>query len=81
LKNTSKSRPVAGPWWIKPVILVTWEVEIGRITVSGHPRQKVSKILSHSVAGQHVLVIPATRKTKIRKVMISGQPPHTKEVS
>jgi hypothetical protein len=27
-------------WWFQPVILAGWEVEIGRITVQGQPRQK-----------------------------------------
>jgi hypothetical protein len=29
-----------------PVIPATWEVEIGRITVSGQPRQKVCETIS-----------------------------------
>jgi hypothetical protein len=28
-------------WWLKLVILATWEVEIRRIGVQGQPRQKV----------------------------------------
>jgi hypothetical protein len=26
--------------WLNTVILATWEAEIGRITIQGHPRQK-----------------------------------------
>jgi hypothetical protein len=29
--------------WLTPVILTTWEAEMGRITVGGQPRQIVHK--------------------------------------
>jgi hypothetical protein len=38
-------------WWPTPVIPVTWEMEIGRITVQGQPRQKVSITLSQQTSG------------------------------
>jgi hypothetical protein len=44
LKNT-------GNWvlWLTPVILTTWEVEIRRIMVQGHLRQKVHENLSQPI--------------------------------
>jgi hypothetical protein len=38
-------RIAAGCCWLKPVILATWEAEIGRITVQGQPRQIVQETL------------------------------------
>jgi hypothetical protein len=36
-------------WWLIPVILLTWEAEMGRITVRGQPEQKVHAISSKSI--------------------------------
>jgi hypothetical protein len=33
-----KEMPRTGCWWFMPVILVTWEAEIGRMGVPGQPR-------------------------------------------
>jgi hypothetical protein len=33
-------------WWLTPVILTTWEAEIGRIVVPDQPRQIVHKTSS-----------------------------------
>jgi hypothetical protein len=37
--------------WLKPIILATWEAEIGRITIPGQPRQNVHETLSQPIAG------------------------------
>jgi hypothetical protein len=29
----------AGSWWVTPIILATWEADIGRIVVGGQPEQ------------------------------------------
>jgi uncharacterized membrane protein YGL010W len=42
LKNPNK---IDRHLWLMPVILVTWEVEIQRIVVLGHLRQKVCETL------------------------------------
>jgi hypothetical protein len=34
-------KDLAGCWWLTPVILATWEAEIRRILVQGHPKQIV----------------------------------------
>jgi hypothetical protein len=33
----------SGCWWLMPVILATWKVEIGRVEVWGQPRKKFTK--------------------------------------
>jgi hypothetical protein len=30
-------------WWLTPVILATWKVDIGRVTVQGQSEQKVQE--------------------------------------
>jgi hypothetical protein len=34
---------IDGQWWLIPIVLVTWEVEIGRIIFQGQPGQIVHK--------------------------------------
>jgi hypothetical protein len=34
---------LAGHWWLTPVILATWEADIRRIMVQGHPKQIIHK--------------------------------------
>jgi hypothetical protein len=37
--------------WLKPTVLATWEVEIGRLWVPSLPRQKVCETPSQAIAG------------------------------
>jgi hypothetical protein len=38
-------------WWLKPVILATWEAEIKRVKVEGQSREKVRETLPISTKG------------------------------
>jgi hypothetical protein len=38
-QHLKKQKRMAGCWWLIPVILPTWESEIGRTEVQGQPRQ------------------------------------------
>jgi hypothetical protein len=49
----------AGCHWLTPVTLATWEAEIRRITVPGHPGQK-KKFTRLHLNGKKLGVIPAT---------------------
>jgi hypothetical protein len=45
---------LAGHWWFMPLILATWESEIRRITVQGHPQQIVCETPSAEQNGLEV---------------------------
>jgi DNA-directed RNA polymerase subunit N (RpoN/RPB10) len=49
LGDLAKRHIQAGHWWLKPVILATWEAEIRRIKVQGQPGQIVHKIPSPKI--------------------------------
>jgi hypothetical protein len=36
-------RKTAGHWWLTPIILASWEAEIGKIMVQGQPRQIIQE--------------------------------------
>jgi hypothetical protein len=44
-------KPTSQTQWLMPVIPATWEAEIGRIRVGGHPEQKLHEIPSQPIAG------------------------------
>jgi hypothetical protein len=46
-----KTTMSAGHKWLTPVIIATWEVEIGRIKVRGQSKQKVLKTSSQPITG------------------------------
>jgi hypothetical protein len=50
-------------WWLTPVILATWEVELTRITVWGQPRQKVHKTPSQKMVGSCGMHLSSCQKT------------------
>jgi hypothetical protein len=45
LRRIKRSRP-AGHWWLRLVILTTWEAEIKRIVVQGQPGKIVHETSS-----------------------------------
>jgi hypothetical protein len=47
---TTTTNPLSWVWWLKPVILATWEAEVRRIKVQSKPRQKILKTLSQPIA-------------------------------
>jgi hypothetical protein len=58
-----------------PVILATWEAEIGRIAVQGQARQKVLKTLSQPTAECRGtdLSLQAMQEAKIGRITVLGQ--------
>jgi hypothetical protein len=57
-----------------PVILATWEAEIGRIVVQGQSGQKVVETLFQptAICGAMCLSSQATQETEIRRIMIQA---------
>jgi hypothetical protein len=43
-KQVRMRRKLGACWWLTPIILATWEVEIRRIEVRGQPREIVLEI-------------------------------------
>jgi hypothetical protein len=41
--NKTKNKNITGRQWLTPVILATWEAEIGRTEVQDQPKQIVHK--------------------------------------
>jgi hypothetical protein len=62
--------------WFLPVILTTWEAEIGRIIVQGQPRQKVCKTPFKPIAGHSSihLSFQSVQTAKVERLMVPGQP-------
>jgi hypothetical protein len=60
--------------WLKPIILVTWEVKIRRICIRGQPEQKVceSPISTNSWTQWHTLVITATQESTNRRILVQA---------
>jgi hypothetical protein len=48
-ESTFKSKIFCCALWLMPVTLATREMEIGRVTFQGQPKQKVHKTLSQPV--------------------------------
>jgi hypothetical protein len=54
-------KSIARHWWLRPVILATWEAEIWRIHVSGQPRLTTLETpisMGKSQVQRHTPVIP-----------------------
>jgi hypothetical protein len=59
-----------------PIILAILEVEFKKITVCGHPRQKVPETPSQLIAwcGGMYLSSQARKEKEIRRIRVLGQP-------
>jgi hypothetical protein len=56
----------AGHQQLTPVILVTWEAEIGRIMVQAQPMQKVHEALSQPIAGHGTMSMSSQLLGRLR---------------
>jgi hypothetical protein len=52
---SNKKEIIAGHWWLTLIILITWEVEMGRVVVQGQLMQKIHETPPQPIkAGIHL---------------------------
>jgi hypothetical protein len=55
--NKQKTKLLTWRWWLMPIILPTWETEIGRIMIGGQPGQITRENPSPNLPEQNGLVV------------------------